>query len=468
MIQRAVASGLLTFDIGTSSIKAGFFDRSTGNALWLHREPLPTDDRLLSSWQAERWVRGVQSAIDQLPVGMEIQAIVFSGNGPTIIPVSPDGSALEEALLWLDPRESRRREQHSFFLPKISWIDENRRELFDATWQFMTCPEYIAYLMTDVSHTTSPSREFDPFVWDLEGLAAYGVDAGKVPPLVRPGDQIGTTSRRAHDVFHLEAGIPVIAGGPDFLMSLLGTATVEPGLTCDRAGTSEGINFCSGSLVNQPIVRCLPHVVPGLYNVAGVLASTGRIFEWFRGISRQRTIGYQRILDEIVAAGFDHEPYFFPSMHEGAAWEFSKGLFVGLRSDHATAELGRGVVYSIGYAVRQSISTLQLTGCEVSELRACGGQAKNSTWNQMKADITGLPVLVPEVVDAELVGNLCCGRVGLGDFDTAWAASRELVRFFARFDPDGSRHEQFGEGYERYLATYKRYADALRDADQQM
>lgn len=42
----------------------------------------------------------------------------------------------------------------------------------------------------------------------------------------------------------LPPGIPVIGGGPDFVLTLLGTATVRPGRICDRSGTSDGINLC--------------------------------------------------------------------------------------------------------------------------------------------------------------------------------------------------------------------------------
>ncbi|TFH04420.1 MAG: hypothetical protein E4H09_03640 [Spirochaetales bacterium] len=244
-------------------------------------------------------------------------------------------------------------------------------------------------------------------------------------------------------------------------MSLLGTATTTPGRTCDRAGTSEGINHCSLEKALTGDVRCLPHVVPGLYNIAGVLSSTGRIFEWFRRISRQRSVGYERLLSEMVAAGFDSQPLFFPSMHKGAAWEFSTGMFVGLRSDHAAPEMGRGVVHSIGYAVRQSIASLTAAGCNVETLRACGGQAKNPIWNQLKADITGVPIACPEVVDAELMGNYSCAVVGMGDYENTKDACEDLIRFARTFEPEASRHAQFTEGYHHYLGMYERYLSAL-------
>ncbi len=450
---------MLTIDIGTSSIKAGAFSRADGSPQWLHRESLVSEPANL--WVTERWIRALQATMDQCPSRASIDAIAFSGNGPTVIPVAEDGTAIHDALLWHDRREVSRIDHSSFFLPKVDWFRSHEPDAYRRTWRFMTCPEYLAFLFGGVPHSTSPSSEFDRYVWDAAGIAAHGVDSARLPPLVRPGDPVGRTDARCRELFGLPAGIPVFAGGPDYLMGLVGTAVTRPGTTCDRAGTSEGINHCLAHPTASRDVRCLPHVVPGLWNIAGVLSSTGRIFEWFRRISRQRSVGYERMLAEIDAAGFEEEPFFFPSMHRGAAWEFSRGMFVGLRSDHGTAEMGRGVVHSIGYAVRQSIESLRAAGCDVRELRSCGGQAKNPVWNQMKADITGIPVVCPAVLDAELVGSFCCALVGLGDQPTPWSAADRVVRLTDRYEPSEERHARFTAGYAKYLSLYERFLAAL-------
>jgi xylulokinase len=370
--------------------------------------------------------------------------------------------AIADAMLWNDPREDRLSDSTSFFLQKVNWIRKNMPGVSDECWLYMTCPEYLTYLFGADPHTTSPSPEFDKYVWTAAEINLYGMVADQLPPIVRPGEAVGETSARSHEVFGVPAGVPLFAAGPDFLMSLLGTDCVKAGRTCDRAGTSEGLNYCSDTDVTADGVRTLPHVVPGLWNIAGILSSTGRIFEWFRGISRQRTVSYDRMLEEIEASGYEHYPFFFPSMHQGAAWEFSSGMFVGLRADHGTADMGRGVVHSIGYAVRQSVERLQEAGCSVTELRACGGQAKNALWNQMKADIVGLPVVCPEVLDAELVGNLCCAVAGLGDADTPWAAAGRAVSFAERYTPRPERQGEFESGYEHYLQTYSTFLAALQ------
>jgi xylulokinase len=458
--ERIHVARILTLDLGTSSIKAAIFRTGEHRPEWTRRQPLLEEVHSLASWESERWVHAVQSTCDQIDGAGSLDAVAMSGNGPTVVPVGRDGP-VDQALLWVDSREWRIPGKPSFFLPKIAWFREYKPAVYDQTWQFMTCPEYLGYVLTGVPHSTSPSTEFDPYIWDEPGIAAYGIDPEKLPPLVRPGDHVGDLTGRAHDMFGLPAGIPVFAGGPDFLMSLLGTATTRPGCTCDRAGTSEGINHCAPAQVTSNDVRCLPHVISGLYNVAGVLSSTGRIFEWFRRISRQRSVAYERMLAEIAAAGYDTEPLFFPSMHKGAAWEFASGMFVGLRSDHATAEMGRGVVHAIGYAVRQSIESLIRAGCEVRELTACGGQARNDIWNRMKADITGMPIRCPLVLDAELTGDYCCALLGLGEYDSLLEASEDTVRFGPAIEPDEKSHERFSEGYAHYLDTYERYVTAL-------
>lgn len=442
---------ILVVDIGTSSVKAGLFRREDARPVWLHRQPLSG-----SGWVTEQWVRAICESMDRCPRLDELTAISMSGNGPTVVPVAPDGTAVADALLWLDDREQRVADQPSFFLPKLAWFKANAPREYESSWQLMTCPEYLVYLAGGEPHSTSPSAEFDPVVWNEAGIRAYDLDESKLPPLVRPGDSVGRTSSRAAEVFGIPPGVPIFAGGPDFLVSLLGTATVAPGRTCDRAGTSEGINFCDSEPTRAPGVRTLPHLVPGLWNVAGVLSSTGRIFEWFRRISRQTAVGYERMLQEIEATGFDEEPYFFPSVHRGAAWEFSRGMFAELRSTHGVAEMGRGVVHAIGYAVRQSIEALREAGCEVKLMRACGGQAKNATWVQMKADITGVAIEVPRVVDAELVGSVCCAVSGLGDYDTPWDAAESLVTMDRRFEPRERWHALFERGYHTYLDAYER------------
>lgn len=454
---------ILTLDIGTSSVKAGIFDRRTLRLLWEGREPLPPATS--EGWHAASWLHASSAVLARSSVRIsDVEAIVMSGNGPTIIPVSATGEQIDDVQLWFDHRASWIDGQKSFFLPKIAWLCEHRPKVYERTRWFLTCPEYVAVAIGAEPHVATPNDPFSPFIWDAAGIAAYsqsfGLDPKRLPPVVHSGEGVGSVNRRGCELFGVREGTPIFAGGPDFLASLIGTAVVRPGRTCDRAGTSEGINFCSRQAPIDPAVRTLPHAIEGLFNVAGVLSSTGRIFEWFRRLSRQETRGYDEMLGEIAAAGLADRPLFFPSTHAGAAWGFSTGAFVRLQSTHTAVDLGRAVVLAIGFAVRQSIEALGSVGCEVAELRVCGGQARNRIWNQMKAEITGCPIVVPEILDAELLGDAITARIGLGDDDKLVEAAERGYSPRERIEPRPGSHAASEELYLEYLGEFEHFRAA--------
>jgi len=461
---------LLCVDFGTSSIKAGVVGGDGQLLGWAHESLLDDPRADLVRWEPGLWISHLKAAIEKLQAagavgpgdGGDLAAVIVSGNGPTIVPVGATGEALSEAFLWIDRRELRPIHGTSFYLPKVEWIRRHRPDLYERTASFLPFPEYLNFLLTGEKVAIVPSEEFVPYVWSEQEIAASRFDRGKFPPFVRIGERIGKVTARGAAASGLPKGLPVVAGGSDFLMALVGTAAVVPGRTCDRAGTSEGINHCSARLVRSDRVRCLPHAIPGLYNAAGILASTGRIFEWFRAISGQREKPYQTMLEEILAV--DHNariPFFFPSLRIGETWEFSDAVFSQLEPEHGPAEMGRAVVQSIGFAVRDLIETLEHHSCRIEQLRACGGQARNPLWNQMKADITGKEIATPEIIDAELLGDACAGLVGLGDRSSLAEAAEGLVRIKTIYLPRREEHERFGEAYERYRDLRRRVLRAV-------
>ena len=456
---------ILAIDIGTSSVKAGVISRTGGLVAW-GREGLSfSSQNERQAGLATQWLQAIARVTKRLSTMARFDAVAVSGNGPTIVPVDEAGATSGPVLMWSDRREERIDGNRSFFLPKIAWFKSSHPDAYEASRWLISCPEYVIYSLTNEAVTIDPTPEFTPYIWDTSSIGAYGIDSDKLPPFVPTGTRVGEITPAAADRFSLPTGLPVYAGGSDFLMCLLGTATTVPGRTCDRAGTSEGINHCSVNMVESSSLRTLPHLISGYYNVAGILASTGRIFEWFRRISGQQKKSYDKMLSEIAAvpAGTSG-PMFLPSLHLGATWEFSGAAFIGLEPYHGITEMGRAVVDSIGFSIRGLIETLERHGCRVEELRVSGGQARNRIWNQMKANMTGRRIVVPEVIDAELLGNAAATFTGEGDYDTLSEAADDLYRPVRRFDPDDSQTESLNEEFSRFCETRGRIVEQLDGA----
>jgi xylulokinase len=459
----------LCVDIGTSSMKGAVFSPE-GECLsivridLLERRPDP-----FSSWDAEIWSGAFLRLMAKLKV-RRFEGIAVSGNGPTLVPLGDGDRPAHDVLLWIDKRVRPLAGQKSLFLPKAAWLMREKPDVYEKTRIFLPCPEYLVFRLTGEKRAFSASEDFSEYLWTGKALEDYGLAPEKFPPVIFTAAEAGRVTAAAAETFGILRGTPVYAGGPDFLMALLGTAAVRPGLSCDRAGTSEGVNTCVDRFINSEKLRCLPHIIPGCWNAAAILSSTGRLFEWFRGLSGQEAVPYDEMfrgIQSVSPAGSSPAsgiPWFFPFLRAGDSWEFSEGMFIGLGAGHGRNEIGLAVVEAIGFAVRQAVENLEEQGLSVGELRISGGQAKNAVWNQMKADIVGKTLLTPETEDAELLGNLCAALCGRGIYANLRDASEALVRFKAEYVPDPAKTAFYADRYARYARAYSRFLAALKDS----
>jgi xylulokinase len=424
---------ILCADFGSSSVKAGIID-SEG---FLH------ESMHISYGNNSSWLKRWESALESL--GGEssrhaYDAIAISSHGPTIIALK-NGQPLEP-VFWNDPVEHLEGEK-SYFLPKC-----RQRPEADL---FLGFPEYLYWLLGADPCAISPSEEFSPYIWTDREIQASGFNKEQFPPFVDISEDLGYVSETGSKKFHFRPQAKLFAAGSDFLMSLIGTNALKPGTTCDRAGTSEGINHCVDRRILDDRLRLLPHVKGGLYNLAGILSSSGSVFEWFRRISGYKGRDYKTMLQSITSLGLHADrPYFFPSVRRGPVWEFKGGMFSHLEPSQGREEMGRAVVEAIGYGIRDVVEDLGRVGEEVTELRVTGGQGRNTPWNQLKADIAGVPVVIPRIKDGELLGSACSAFKGLKIFSSIEEAADELFVLEEVFQPDTLRRSYYNQAYSTY------------------
>jgi xylulokinase len=232
-------------------------------------------------------------------------------------------------------------------------------------------------------------------------------------------------------------------------MALIGAGAIRPGIVCDRAGTSEGINVCSAVPAEAGELRVLPHIREGLWNVSAVLPVSGYLFEWFRTLTGQEDRPYEAILEEIIPLGEQKGAIFFPPIAPPDQAGFHGALIAAPDLTNRT-ELGRGVVEAIGFMVRSALETLDRRGFPVREMRLSGGQGKNARWNQLKADITGVALLVPEIQDAELAGNAALAAIALGEAADLDEAVSGIVHIKDRYTPDPTAVSVYEEKFRSY------------------
>jgi sugar (pentulose or hexulose) kinase len=339
-------------------------------------------------------------------------------------------------------------------------VERFRRERpadYERTALLLSAQDWLSRRLGAEAVTTLPPF-YEPYYWDDAQCAALGIDRALFPPFAAPGTVIGRVSpeaaRRltalAGGLGRLGAGIPIVAGGVDFIMALIGAGTVEPGMVCDRAGTSEGINLCAAfpGIVGPPRfpteIRTLPHVSSGLWNLSVIIPASGRLFDRYRALAGQENRPYGDILEELIPGGF------LPDLDAGGFGGFS-----------GAAELGRATLTTMGFAVRAAAETLDRHGFSVTEMRLSGGQSKNRRWNQLKADLAGISLLVPEQPDCELAGDAVLGAIALGEATDLKEGISRIVRVKERIVPNPEAAEAYAGRFRTYRELRKKTEKAL-------
>ncbi len=405
---------VLAVDIGTSSLKAAFVSEK-GKISAFSRRPF-----LLCNTEhaSKEWLPAFQNALqDLVSQSPEIRpsGICVSGNGPTLVAQSG------ETLLWNEKVVQLK--SSSLFIPRLLAFKDKFSDVWKKSGLVYSGPEYFLWLLTGESCTILPEKRFESAYWNKQLLLESGFsndEINKLPSFTEPSHKVAGLSRKASsflgvEEFGIKEGLPVFCGSPDFISALIGTATVKPGILCDRAGSSEGINFCTAVPLEGEKIRTLPSVVPELWNASVLLPDSGSKFDSFKlKIERElgKQIEYSVLVQEII------------------------------ESDGTNASLDQGKYLMIQTALnlKDAIGILKDAAAKKGvpfpdEMRVAGGQAKSALWNQMKADITGMKISVPSCPDAELLGDAAFAFTALKVFSSLTCASESLFSKAETFYP---------------------------------
>jgi xylulokinase len=107
------------------------------------------------------------------------------------------------------------------------------------------------------------------------------------------------------------------------------------------------------------------------------------------------------------------------------------------------------------FALRHNVETAQRAGAAVREMRSVGGCSRSDLWNQIKADVLGMPVLLPRAAVGSPFGAAILAGMGAGVFPDILKSLSEMVHLDRRFDPDHANFEKYTQIYRVYRNIYE-------------
>lgn len=302
--------------------------------------------------------------------------------------------------------------------PKMLWWKHERPEIYQRTSKFVMPVTYVvgqmAALKPEQAFIDYTFIHFSGFAdsantrWSKELCALFDLDTDKLPEIVEPWRVVGEVTESAARMFGLAPGTPIAAGAGDTAANALGAGIVEAGMLFDVAGTASVLAGCTDRFVADTQHRALltmKSVIPGLWNPLAYIGGGGIALRWFRDQFYNALRGETRQNDEALYAEMIEKASTIPPGADGLFFSphlggricpsspRMRGAWIGASWSHSQSHFFRAILESIAYEyayylgiLRELVPELQLV-----ETRAVGGGARSSAWNQIKADVLGVP-----------------------------------------------------------------------------
>jgi xylulokinase len=306
--------------------------------------------------------------------------------------------------------------------------------------------------------------------WSPEVLAAVDVPESMLPEVVAATEPISAITTAFAEATGLDTSTIVAVGCGDEMAATLGAGVFEPGEVCDVVGTAEPVCAASAEPREDPtmLVECHPHADPDAWLLENPGFVSGGNLRWWRDqfapIERDaEAVGLGDAYDFLSTEAGHVDPgaeglVFLPCMQGAMAPEWNgaaRGVFYGLTLAHTRDHMTRAILEGSAFALRDILDAMRNAGLGVRRLTIVGGGAKGPLWRQIKADVTGLPVRVPESVETTATGAAILAAVGAGVRSTV----SDAVEAFVRFRPDvhepaEANRTAYEDAYGRYRAVY--------------
>ncbi len=447
----------------------------------------------------ERWTSALRDAIRQLLAeagvrGAQVRGLALATQVDGVVAVDAAGKPLYPCMIWMDRRATRQTDalrspqlqavifdrtglnlDATHVAPKIRWLAESLPEVYARAAHFLLPGSYMAFYLTgeravDYSNASSTMLlDVRTKEWSAEMCARFGIEPERLARVGAATAELGTLRAAVAEELGLTPHTRVMIGSGDEHAACAGAGVLTPGIVGDIVGTAEPVCAASDQLAFDAtrLVETHCHADPDQWLLENPGFVSGGNLRWYRdqfGAAEQRAAQERgasayAILDEGAAQvppGSDGL-IFLPCLMGAMApmWnDTARGTFMGFTLAHTRAHFTRALLEGSAYAVRDITDRFAAMGVPPRELRVMGGGARSALWNQIKADVTGLSVAVPQTTETTALGAAFLALVGTGACANLQEASARSVQIGERFEPNPETQGRYAAAYALYRETY--------------
>lgn len=353
---------------------------------------------------------------------------------------------------------------------KLAWLAEHEPN----TWALVESGRYAvgtvdSYLVarmtrgtwhiTDVSNASRTLLlDLATGAWSDEMCTLFGVPPDALPEVVANWGELARTDPRSF----LDLDLPIAGIAGDQQSALFGQTCFDEGDSKCTYGTGSFILTNTGTTVARSDAGLLSTAAwrdpSGVltYALEGAIFVTGAAVQWLR--DGLQIVGTAAETAAIAATVDSTEGVVFVPALTGLGaphWDpHARGTILGLTRGTTRAHLVRATLEAITYEVRDVIDTMPA----LTSMKVDGGAAANDLLCQFQADLLGVPVERPRIVETTALGAAFMAGLGTG----VWASTDDLRSSWQldrSFTPDPGAKERTDAAYALWLKGVERAKD---------
>lgn len=483
-----MTKAFLGIDVGTTSTKAVVFDAEGRELARAASQPYR------NSTPAPGWVEqdpeeiweALLGVIREVAQGISVASVCMAVQSGSLVMVDSAGRPVYPLVTWLDGRAEEivrvwREQNHqdwvkplsgwslypSLCLPTIAWFSQNNPQVFAAANKFLSLNDFLALRLTG-ELVTNPSNaggmqlvDIRSGEWSGDLCELAGIRAENLSRIQPTGAPIGAILPEICAQTGLTPGALLINGGHDQGCTALGLGIIEPGkilLACGTAWVFTGV-------LNAPDMDSLPsgldlnfHAAPERWTLSQSLGGLGASFEWWMNTAyraESRAAAFAALDAELPQTRPDGELFFLPLTggHDDPATT-RRGGFVGLQLGHSRADMARAVMESAAFELRWALEPVLAAGLPIERLWMVGGAARSPFWPAILADVTGLPIRLPDYDNWPALGAALLAGHGLGAFASLEDGLAQFQKPHCEVQPQVDMQETYRRAFEKYRGRY--------------
>ena len=362
--------------------------------------------------------------------------------------------------------------------PRFLWIRKHNAEVYRKIAKVTMISDWVLYRLSQ-QFATDPSAgsssnlfQLSKRNWSKDIIEWCGLREDMFPQVKESGTLLGQVTDPAAAETGFKAGTPVVVGGADTQLGLIGVGAVHPNDSTTIGGTFWQQTVVTDKPVLDPKIRLrtLCHAVPGEWMTEGIGFLCGLTTRWFRDAfcDREKEIAARDGVDpyyllekqaEHVAPGANGIIPVFSDIMNAKRWIHASPSFIQFDINNPESsgkkECFRAIEESAAYVARGHLEILDaITRRKTKSVVFCGGASKGFLWPRILSDVLGITVKIPLVKESTALGGAICAGVGVGVFQDVREGAKRIVQWERTIEPDDSNHRKYVKLYNQWSKVY--------------